>query len=62
MFYVIRVKGWPVLVWLERTPPAERYDVLATFDDVLMAVASFFEAVQLVRQRQTHCGPAPPRP
>jgi hypothetical protein len=51
MFYVIRVKGWPVLVWLERVPPAERYEVLATFDDVLKAVAGFYDAVQQARGR-----------
>lgn len=53
MFYVIRVKGWPVLVWLENAPPAERYEVLATADDILNAAASFHDAVvELVRARR----------
>ncbi len=49
MFYVIRVKGWPVLVWLEVRPQPGRYEVLDTFDDVLKAVAGFYDAVERAR-------------
>ncbi len=49
MFYVIRIKGWPVLVWLEVRPAPGRYEVLATFDDVLKAVAGFYDAVEHAR-------------
>jgi hypothetical protein len=49
MFYLIRVKGWPVLVWLEKAPPAGRYEVVSRFDDVLMAVAGFHDAVEEAR-------------
>jgi hypothetical protein len=49
MFYVIRVKGWPVLVWLEVRPAAGRYDVVGSFDDVLKAMAGFYAAVERAR-------------
>jgi hypothetical protein len=58
MFYMIRVKGWPVLVWLEQPPPAGRYDVLATYEDVLLAVAGFYEAVEEARALLAPTGPA----
>ena len=49
MFYVIRVKGWPALVWLEVRPAPGRYDVLGTFDDLLHAAAGFHDAVERAR-------------
>ena len=53
MYYLIEIKGWPVLVWLERRPPEGRYLVLERFDDVLMAVAGFHDAVERARSRRS---------
>jgi hypothetical protein len=49
MFYLIRVKGWPVLVWLELRPAAGRYEIVGSFDDVLKAMAGFYGAVERAR-------------
>ena len=49
MFYVIRVKGWPVLVWLEVRPAADRFEIVGSFDDVLKAMATFYAAVERAR-------------
>ncbi len=49
MFYVIAVKGWPILVWLAQQPP--RYPVLAATDDVLKAVALYHDALEAARER-----------
>ena len=51
MFYVVRVKGWPVLVWLERAPAARGYVVIGAFDDPLEASAAF--CADLERARET---------
>jgi hypothetical protein len=51
MFYVIRVKGWPALVWLEVRPSAGRCQILGSFDDVLQATAVFCAAVEWARAR-----------
>ncbi len=49
MFYVIRVRGWPVLVWLEVRPAAGRYEIVGRFDDVLKAMAGFYDALERAR-------------
>jgi hypothetical protein len=49
MFYVIRVKGWPALVWLELRPAPGGYEIVGSFDDVLKAMASFYDAVERAR-------------
>ncbi len=51
MFYVIRVKGWPVLVWLEVKPPPGRYEVVGRFDNLLHALAGFYAAVARARSK-----------
>jgi hypothetical protein len=49
MFYVIAVKGWPVLVWLAQEPA--RYEVISATDDVLRAVALYHDALEAARER-----------
>jgi hypothetical protein len=49
MFYVIRVKGWPALVWLELPPPADRVEIVGSSDDAGQAMASFYVAVERAR-------------
>lgn len=50
MFYVIAVRGWPVLVWLAVQPPSHCQVLWAT-SDMLSAVASFHDALAFVRER-----------
>jgi hypothetical protein len=49
MFYVIRVKGWPALVWLELPPAPDRIEVVGSSDDAAQAMASFYVAVERAR-------------
>ncbi len=51
MFYVIRVKGWPALVWLEVRPAGGRHEIVGGYDDVLQAMAVFCAAVARARAR-----------
>jgi hypothetical protein len=49
MFYVVRFRGWPALVWLEVRPGPGRYQIVGSFDDVLKAMASVYDAVERAR-------------
>ncbi len=51
MFYVIAVRGWPVLVWLAAHPPAH-YQVLSMTADALAAMAAYHEALDAARRRR----------
>jgi len=60
MFYVIRVRGWPALVWLEVRPPARRYEIVGRYDDVLKATAVFYAAVKRARATLVSSPPTGP--